>query len=359
MIINCTKKLCEELKINPQKVEIVDPLFSWHANIIRVNRKKTIVLVNDSNRYTIVLYGLKAKHFKDISAHIINSIRETLIEDGIKLELVDRFIESSNEIIFSKTQNRTFIAHLNEGCKVADIYDTEYSDSFITQPNVSKKIHHYIYIHIDKEIVHPNQLLYRDFEKIYEGPIFCCKGLELEIRLNLEKFDIRRRVIVPLNCSFFNLHKVIKTVFDWKDYHMHDFVIFDGDEPIANIVSEDDEEPLMDITTLKEKQTKLCEFLPKYKNIVYTYDFGDNWEHIVQIKNILFDYDKNYPTCIDGNGDSPPEDVGGEGGFEEFVEIMKDPSHEDYKHMKEWAESQWYRGFDIEIVNRQLKYSIY
>ena len=58
MIINCTKKLCDELKINPQKVEIVDPLFSWHANIIRVNRKKTVVLVNDSNRYTIVLYRI-------------------------------------------------------------------------------------------------------------------------------------------------------------------------------------------------------------------------------------------------------------------------------------------------------------
>ena len=64
MLIRCTKKLLVELKIEPESVEEGNSLFSWHANIIMVNRRKTVVLVNDHNRYAVVLYGLKVKDFK-------------------------------------------------------------------------------------------------------------------------------------------------------------------------------------------------------------------------------------------------------------------------------------------------------
>ncbi|MFA7304171.1 MAG: hypothetical protein WC015_06660, partial [Methanoregula sp.] len=33
---------------------------------------------------------------------------------------------------------------------------------------------------------------------------------------------------------------------------------------------------------------------------------------------------------------APPEDVGGLMGFEEFIEIMKDPDHEEHEEMAEW-----------------------
>jgi len=64
MLICCTKKLLIELKVEPELVEEENSLFSWHTNIIVVNRKKVVVLVNDHNRYAVVLYGLKAKDFK-------------------------------------------------------------------------------------------------------------------------------------------------------------------------------------------------------------------------------------------------------------------------------------------------------
>jgi hypothetical protein len=62
MLIQCTKKLLSELKIETSlPLEEEDTLFSWHANMLTVNRRKTLVLMNDSNRYIIVLHGLKAK----------------------------------------------------------------------------------------------------------------------------------------------------------------------------------------------------------------------------------------------------------------------------------------------------------
>ena len=61
MLVQCTKKLLDELKVKPQPHGEEDPLFSWHANFITLNRRKTVVLVNDQNRYVIVLHGVKGK----------------------------------------------------------------------------------------------------------------------------------------------------------------------------------------------------------------------------------------------------------------------------------------------------------
>lgn len=35
---------------------------------------------------------------------------------------------------------------------------------------------------------------------------------------------------------------------------------------------------------------------------------------------------------------------------------MNDSTHEEYERMKQWEGSQWYKGFDIEMVNRGLQY---
>ncbi len=86
MIINCTKKLQDELGIKPSLVEIENPLFSWHANIVRVNRRKTVVLVNDASRYNIILYGLKAKDFKNIENITLCGIGEILLSVELTLK---------------------------------------------------------------------------------------------------------------------------------------------------------------------------------------------------------------------------------------------------------------------------------
>jgi hypothetical protein len=89
---------------------------------------------------------------------------------------------------------------------------------------------------------------------------------------------------------------------------------------------------------------------------VYCYDYGDNWNHEITIGNIQTDYDKNYPVCLMGEGNTPPEDVGGVSGYIEFLNIISNPAHREYKHMYEWAQSRGYKEFDIEFVNRILKY---
>jgi hypothetical protein len=74
------------------------------------------------------------------------------------------------------------------------------------------------------------------------------------------------------------------------------------------------------------------------------------------VENVMNNHDKNYPVCLAGEGNTPPEDVGGEPGYEEFLAIMADKTHPDHNHMEIWGIRQGYEEFNIEMINRRLKF---
>jgi hypothetical protein len=373
MLIQCTKKLLDELNIKPVNPVDAEPLFSWHANLIIFNRRKTIVLVNDKNRYAIILYGLKAKDFKNIDELIMKAIRETLQEEGIKNEVIDQFLNHSKVISFAKTKDRSSVARMNKACDIVYFYDDLLDETSIIQSAMGIKISQALVGDGNKNYMSPNEEMYKDLEIFDKKSIFSCKALEITVSLDLEKFNVWRKVIVPYHITLTKFHKVLQAAFGWNNYHLHEFYIFnneitdtnlsinhsgyhkEGFLPVLNIVC--DEEAFSyenDVPIKLETGLKLSEYI-SYK-IKYNYDFGDDWHHYIDITRVIYDYDKNYPICIDGEGNTPPEDVGGEFGYYEFLKIIADENHPEYNHFVEWTEMNGYKDFDIEVVNRRLKY---
>ena len=71
--------------------------------------------------------------------------------------------------------------------------------------------------------------------------------------------------------------------------------------------------------------------------IQYDYDFGDGWEHDVVLEAIApRQKERRYPLCVDGARACPPEDCGGVPGYEDLLEVMSDPDHEEYDERLEW-----------------------
>ena len=70
---------------------------------------------------------------------------------------------------------------------------------------------------------------------------------------------------------------------------------------------------------------------------MYLYDFGDSWEHESLIKKrLLRNKQMNYPVCVDGKLNCPPEDCGGIPGFYELLRILSDKRHPERKKMLAW-----------------------
>ena len=373
MLIQCTKKLLDQLKIKPAIGVEEEPLFSWHANLITINRRKVVVIVNDKNRYSIVLFGLKAKEFKDFDEYIIEAIKRTLQQECIKEDIIEEFISSSREVTYTKTKDRSMVAKMNDSCKVVHFYLDLLDESSIYQPELSQRLNRYMVRDGQSEYIYPNKEMYQELEILLGKKIFCCTAGIIHVTLELEEYNIWRKLIVPINMSFFKLHQILQTVFSWKDYHLHEFYIYDNEvkkesfidyslhydvniKPIINLVSSEEDlvyQDQYDYDMKLEKGIKLSEYLPV--KIKYVYDYGDNWQHSIEVEEIIDNYDKNYPICLDGQENTPPEDVGGEGGFEDFLEIIPDKNHPEHEFMLEWAKEQGYQDFDIEEINKSLK----
>lgn len=100
---------------------------------------------------------------------------------------------------------------------------------------------------------------------------------------------------------------------------------------------------------------KIDDYLEKYKEIRYNYDFGDDWWFTVKLEEIVDDYYFGYPTLLDGAETAPPEDVGGIYGFYEFLEAYRNPKHPEHEDMKAWADGWHFKEYDLDWINDRLK----
>lgn len=371
MLIQCTKKLLDELKRKAIPLKGENPLFCWHANLIRVNRRKTAVFVNDKNRYVIVLYGLKVKDFKKFSDRIKKGMKYTFQAECINDEIIQAFINYNN-FVFTKTKNLSLVAKINHACKETNYFQKLLNDNSPYQPAVSKKLSKRLVNDGSGDYLYPNKEMYKDLKEFFDINIFGCRAVRLKINLKLEKHNVWRKLIIPLNFFFTDLHKALQIIFNWQNRHLHEFYIYDEKrtqelsinhpayhhdnfKPIVNILSPYEEilEEDKDINLFIEGEIKLSEYLPG--KMKYNYDYGDNWQHYIEVEELIDEYDKNYPICLDGKGETPPEDVGGETGYEDFLNKIRNEDHPQHSNMLTWAKSQGLERFDIEKINKELK----
>ncbi|KIL43103.1 plasmid pRiA4b ORF-3 family protein [Jeotgalibacillus campisalis] len=367
MFIQCTKKLLTELKIQPGQKAEEDPLFSWHANLLNVNRRKTLVLVNDRNRYAIVLHGLKAKDFKKLDELIPEAIAHAYREEGIKEEVIETYLAHSKEVTFSKTKDRTTVARLNKACEYVSHFLGDFTGDSIHQRALTKKVSRVLMGHGKRDYIVPNEELYRNLEELAGQTIFHSEAFILHVALDINTHPVWRRIAIPKGLTFPELHKTLQIAFNWQEAHLHEFLLFpskpfdpdrakemENRKPILNLVSHEEAFGYDSGIPMKlDKGEKIADYLPA--EIRYIYDFGDDWQHRITIEKMVDDYTYNHPVCLEGEGNTPPENIGGEGGYEMFLDVMADPAHPDHNHLKSWSESQGYKNFNLDLVNYSLK----
>lgn len=181
----------------------------------------------------------------------------------------------------------------------------------------------------------------------------------LRIDLDLEGlFPCWREVLVPATCSFLDLHIVIQRVFNWYDEHLFNFEMVARSTNVhmeEYAFQEPDDVFVPEGYALAEaREVLLGDVFPRSRTARYSYDYGDGWEHKVRLVKTLRDADVTAPQLMAGEGDAPPEDVGGPGGFEDFLATISDPFNEDCVDALKWAESQGYEPFDLVKKQQEL-----
>jgi Plasmid pRiA4b ORF-3-like protein len=156
-------------------------------------------------------------------------------------------------------------------------------------------------------------------------------GTVYQLRITLRYVDgppVWRQVLVPGDFTLGQLHDVIQLAMGWEFSHMHSF-----ETKSARYGRPDPELEFAD-----ESAALVAQVLPRKRSkLLYTYDFGDGWEHdvVVEERRPVTAAD-TVPCCLAGEGACPPEDCGGIWGYENLKEALADKNHDEHDDMMEW-----------------------
>lgn len=175
------------------------------------------------------------------------------------------------------------------------------------------------------------------------------KHVQLKISLDEIQPQIWRRIVVPSAMSLHELHRTIQMMFEWYDYHLYEFTIRGARYQEPDPEAEDEPK---DSTTAQLRDLGLV----VGDEFTYVYDFGDHWVHRLEVERAPVRADPAWlPAVLGGDRRGPPEDCGGPGGFERFLESISDPDDPEHDEYRAWAGGDYDPdGFDLRTVRHAV-----
>ena len=157
----------------------------------------------------------------------------------------------------------------------------------------------------------------------------------LKIGLKGPRLRVWRRIEVSLTTRLDDLHLVFQAAMGWENCHLYEF-------QVGRSVRFGVRDPGWDDLGLRPVENAtladLIGCLRRDATFDYVYDFGDNWLHKVKLEATAdAGPDVKYPRLLKAAGACPPEDCGGPGGYDYYLEAISDPDHEGHTEMVAWG----------------------
>lgn len=158
---------------------------------------------------------------------------------------------------------------------------------------------------------------------------------------------IWRRIQIGENTTLNGLNRILQLLMGWHDSDSHEFNI--GKKYYGTPADE---------FLVDEKKIRLKALnLRKDQKFNYWYHMDDEWEMQILIEGIFpTDSELLCPICIGGERRGPIEGCGGPHEYNELLNILRNPDHEEYQEMTEWFGEKFDpEVFDIYEVNKRFQ----
>lgn len=358
MELCCTKKLLEYMECTPEKAsEEVAPVFAWSANLLVIDRRKALVVAHPASRCGFVLYGFTAKDKLKLPQLVLQGIRKVLESEYVCPEIIERYLaDLGTEVTLRANSSQKAVARCNQVCARVKYFSELLEPDELFQQDILRIL--------NEDVVPTGKYLYAYevliglLQEQYGENIQRCRALELEVTLNLHT-PCTRRIIVPDDLNFYQFHRVLQKCFCWENCHLHHFVtaVDERGYPTQIIRPEwgDDGDSYTGIAVKSSHQMHLSDVFPSKKAIVYEYDFGDSWYHVIRLCRVIDDCRDPYPRCIMAEGTAPVEDCGGADGFAYMQNVLKDPKHPEYEDLTDWLGSYHFYPPNVTNINFSIR----
>jgi len=155
----------------------------------------------------------------------------------------------------------------------------------------------------------------------------------VKVTLAGAKPPIWRRLELASSTTLVDLHHILQACFEWDGTHLWLFDTPRGRYGPGEMPGVD-----ADLEYRDARRLTLGQAAPNPgSKITYLYDFGDDWQHAIQVEAIQRADDAiAYPWCTGGRRAAPPEDCGGVWGYADLIDTLGDTDHPGHEAMLEW-----------------------
>ena len=361
MLIHCTKRACERLKITPPVAEKeFNPLYSWRLNIIEEGRQRLVVFMNDASRYCVALENIKARDLAKLTKIFTERLREVLLAEQINPDVIDRYLAELGEAEYFKNADKNMTARLNKACETAKL-GYHYENGYV---NISRYVNRMLVgTKGSKDYFEPCETFHAMLAE-YGLPLKQCHAFEFDVELDTKSGSVLRTIVVPADINFEQFATVIRKAFGWWN-HKNRFMFMlcgSGGHGKLFLSQKRDEPSTITIPpTLVMKDVKLSDLvLNSHRIFEFLYDYAAQWKLCISLKADYLKYTGEIPCLKSGSGNAPPEDVGGEDGFAEFLYVLENGKSKERREKTQWGKHCGYEIFDedFEKIKREVELSL-
>jgi hypothetical protein len=116
--IHCTQKLLKELGKQgatiPQSATQHSLLGPWHANLIRIERRKCSLFTNGCTLYSFLVPGVKKADLNNFRELFLLHLKMNLMKEGFRTEDINKALGAYEEISVAPTTNRSVLGSMND-----------------------------------------------------------------------------------------------------------------------------------------------------------------------------------------------------------------------------------------------------
>ncbi|WP_375431363.1 plasmid pRiA4b ORF-3 family protein [uncultured Friedmanniella sp.] len=189
-------------------------------------------------------------------------------------------------------------------------------------------------------------------------------GFRVRLDLQGAKPPVWRRLDLPGDLTLPRVHDAIQAAMGWTDSHLHRFRT-GRDYRSPSFVTTFDVDEGED--GVPEDGVRLDQLVSaKGDTLWYEYDFGDGWDHVLQVEEVLDDRPATV-RCVGGRMACPPEDCGGIGGYDELAAWVRSGYDDaqlpevfgDAAQARDWLPLEWHPDhFAVDEANAALSVAL-
>lgn len=103
------------MKVKPDEIEEqIQSISSWHANLIRFDRRKCIFCTHDATLFSFFLPGLTKPDFQRIEDIFGQALFKSLVGESFPQSYIELFLDDIRNIKLSKTNSRSVLGSMTD-----------------------------------------------------------------------------------------------------------------------------------------------------------------------------------------------------------------------------------------------------